>query len=68
MAKSEDELFDSMDDEFDSSIEKDQLSDSDLKFNRKMRQQVDDLLEKKALGAEDSDEEYLDHYYDFDDD
>lgn len=66
MAKSENELFDDIENN-DFELEQDQLTDKDLKINHQVRKQIDELLENKPLGSEDSDDDYLDHYYDFDD-
>lgn len=66
MASSEDDLFDERD-ENELLDQQDQLKQSDLKINREVRKQIDERLEKKTVGSEESDEDYLDHYYDFDD-
>lgn len=66
MAKSNKGIFD--DQERQDYIEQqDQLSKKNKKHNNEVRKKLDEILEKKELGSEDSDDDYLDHYYDFDD-
>lgn len=66
MAKADEQFFDgSAKDEME--IEQEQHQATNKKFDPKLRKQIEERLEKKPLGAEDSDDDYLDHYYDFDD-
>ena len=65
MAKSEDDLFDNHDE--DEMLEdQSQLKGKNTKYNHEVRTKVDEYIEQKKLGLEDSDDDYLDHYYDFD--
>lgn len=65
MAKHETKLIDEF--EMEETIEQDQLSTHGTKLNHEVRRQLEERLEKLPIGAENTDEEYLDRYYDFDD-
>ena len=66
MAKSNKSIFDDQERQ-DYIGEQNQLSKKNKKHNNNVRKKLDEILEKKELGPEDSDDDYLDHYYDFDD-
>ncbi len=68
MDKSEEDFLTDPDEHHDELLDDvDQLSDKETAYNHDVRKQIDERLKKKDLGEEDSDDEYLDHYYDFDD-
>ena len=64
MAKADEQFFENV---VKDEIEQEQHQATNKKFDPKLRKQIEERLEKKPLGAEDSDDDYLDHYYDFDD-